>query len=241
MVGTKRVLAMAQPTEQATPHKLQRLHAAFVRDDGTILLQIHGKPVNEAKTQPCTLEIPPPKRTTQQKETVARRVEVPSSALHLGWDAAPLTATKVHPLPIGPVMIFKPIETYVWPDLKFTEGRAEEIRLVQRLGSVGQWEILHLRAQPTAAQARFTIFEVRKTMVLINHHTNSALMPFTLTEDAITDVSPSANKAALFVAPRRRDPMYFTGREIAEACDTIWTGIKALGRTIGLAKKETSP
>jgi len=239
MVGTKRVLAMSQPTEQATPHQLQRLHAAFRRDDGTILLQIHGKPVNEAKTQPCTLEIPPPKRTTQ-KETVARRVEVPSSALHLGWDTNAVIATNLHPIPIGTVMTITAKEVYVWNDIALTEGRAEEIRLVQRLGTVNQWELLHLRAQPTAAQARFTIYEVRPTMVPVNHRAALALMPFALAEDVMTNVSVGPAYVTSFVAV----PVAIVGIlgvPVFGVCDLLWKGTKSAGRAIGLGEKDSLP
>ena len=239
MVGTKRVIAMSQPTEQATPHQLQRLQAAFVRDDGTILLQIQGKPVKEAKTQPCTLEIPPPKRLSQTN-AIARRVEVPTSALHLGWDTALLTATNVHTLPIGPVMTIKAKDTYVWDAIAMTEGRAEEIRLVQRLGTVNQWEILLLRAHPTAAQARFTIFEVRPTMVPVNNRAALALLPFAMAEDVVTNVSVGPASAAAFVAV----PVAIVGIigvPVVATCKLLWKGTKSLGQSIGLVEKETAP
>lgn len=242
MVGTKRVLAMAQPTEQPTPHQLQRLHAAFVRDDGTILLQIQGKPVNEAKPQPCTLELPAPKRPAQAN-AVARRVEVPSSALRLGWDDAAVSGTNVHPLPVGPIMTIKANEAYVWSAIALTEGRAEEIRLVQRLGTVSQWEILHLRAQPAAAQARFTVFEVRPTMVPVNHRAALALMPFALAEDAMTNVgSPVAKAGAI---PAVGAALLYTGYlPVAAAmwtCKQLWNGTKTVGRAIGLAEDQSPP
>lgn len=239
MVGTKRVLAMAQPTEQATPHQLQRLQAAFVRDDGTLLLQIHGKPVKEAKTQPCTLEIPPPKRPARAN-ALARRVEVPSSALRLGWDTNAVTATNLHPLPIGPVLTIKAKDAYVWDALAPTAGRDEEIRLVQRLGTVSQWEILHLRAKPTAAQARFTIYEVRPTMIPVGHRAALALLPFALAEDAMTNVSTTPATAAAFVAI----PVaiyHAAGIPIFAVCDFLWDGTKTLGRAIGLVETETAP
>lgn len=239
MVGTKRVLAMAQPTEKATPHRLQRLHAAFRCDDGTLLLHIHGKPVNEAKTQPCTLEIPPPKRPAQ-KDALAHRVEVPSSALRLGWNTNAATTTNLHPLPIGPVMTIKANEVYVWNTIELTEGRAEEIRLVQRLGTVSQWEILHLRAHPTAAQAQFTIYEVRPTMVPVGHRAALALLPFALAEDAMTNASTTPATAAAFVAI----PVaiyHAAGIPIFAVCDFLWAGTKSVGRAIGLVDKESSP
>ncbi|MEQ2009425.1 MAG: hypothetical protein ABMA26_21805 [Limisphaerales bacterium] len=239
MVGTKRVIAMSQPSEQATPHQLQRLHAAFVRDDGTILLQIHGKPVKEAKTQPCTLEIPPPKRPSQIN-ALARRVEVPTSALHLGWDAALLTATNVHPLPIGPVMTIQAEDAYVWDAITLPEGRAQEIRLVQRLGTVSQWEILLLRAQPTAAQARFTIFEVRPTMVPVNNRAALALMPFALAEDVMTNVGTPVAKAA-FIPAVGIAIFYGSWASLNAACEILLEGTKSLGRAIGLVKEESSP
>lgn len=239
MLGTKRVLAMAQPTEQATPHQLQRLHAAFVRDDGTLLLQIHGKPVKAAKTQPCTLEIPPPKRTTHTN-TLARRVEVPSSALRLGWDTNAVLATHAHPLPIGPVLTIKAGETYDWDALAPTAGRDEEIRLVQRLGTVSQWEILHLRAQPTVAQARFTIYEVRPTMVPVGHRAALALMPFALAEDAMTNVGAPVAKVGFI--PAIGAAIYYGGWwPLNTACTFLWDGTKALGQAIGLGDKESSP
>lgn len=242
MVGTKRVLAMAQPTEQATPHQLQRLHAAFVRDDGTLLLQIHGKPVNESKTQPCTLEIPPPKRTSHTN-TLARRVEVPSSALRLGWDTNAVSATNLHALPIGPILTIKATETYVWSAIELTEGRAEEIRLVQRLGTLSQWEILHLRAQPTAAQARFTIYEVRPTMVPVNHRAALALMPFALAEDVMTNVgSPVGTAGAI---PAIGAALIYTGylpvAVVLWTCEQFGKGAKAVGRAVGLVEPESAP
>jgi hypothetical protein len=242
MVGTKRVLAMSQPTEQATPHQLQRLQAAFVCDDGTLLLQIHGKPVNEPKTQPCTLEIPPPKRPAQSN-AVARRVEVPSSALRLGWDTNAVVATNFHPLPIGPVLIIKAKDAYVWNAIELTEGRGEEIRLVQRLGTVNQWEILHLRAQPTAAQARFTIYEVRPTMVPVNHRAALALMPFALAEDVMTNVgSPVGTVGAI---PAVGAALVYTGYlPVATAlwvCEQLGKGAKAVGRAVGLIEPDNSP
>lgn len=239
MVGTKRVLAMAQPTEQATPHQLQRLHAAFLRDDGTLLLQIHGKPVKEPKTQPCTLEIPPLKRLAQTN-ALARRVEVPSSALRLGWDTNATTTANHHPLPIGPVMTIKATEAYVWSSIELTAGRDEEIRLVQRLGTVSQWEILHLRAHPTAAQARFTIYEVRPTMVPVGHRAALALLPFALAEDAMTNVSTTPATAAAFVAV----PVaiyHAAGIPIFAVCEGLWKGTKAIGRAVGLVEKGSSP
>ena len=137
MVGTKRVLAMAQPTEQAAPHRLQRLQAAFLRDDGTLLLQIQGKPVNEAMTQRCTLEIPPPKRPAPP-HTLASRIEVPGSALRMGWDKNVLASPNHREVSIGPVLIIQANEAYVWDALAPTAGRDEEIRLVQRLGDAAK-------------------------------------------------------------------------------------------------------
>jgi len=239
MVGTKRVLAMAQPTEQATPHQLQRIHAAFVRDDGSLLLQIHGKPVNEAKTQPCTLEIPPPQRPPQQN-ALARRVEVPSSALRLGWDTNAVIATNLHPLPIGPVMTIKANEAYAWHTIALTEGRAEEIRLVQRLGTVSQWEILHLRAQPTAAQAQFTIYEVRPTMIPVNNRAALAFLPFALAEDVATNVSVGPAYAGAIVAVPVAI-VYTAGLPVVGVCKGLYEGSKAIGRAIGLLEKETAP
>ncbi len=199
MVGTKRVLAMSQPTTQPTPHQLQRLHAAFRRDDGTILLQIHAQPVNEAKLQPCTLEILPPEPPFPANP-LARRIEVPTSALRLGWDETAPIGTKLQPIPIGPGLTIPAKEVYVWDALAPTDGHDEEIRLVQRLGTVSQWEILHLRAHPTAAQARFTIYEVRPTMVPVSHRAALALMPFALAEEVLTKVgTPVGNTGAMFI------------------------------------------
>lgn len=239
MVGTKRVLAMAQPTEQATPHQLQRLQAAFVRDDGTLLLQIHGKPVKEAKTQPCTLEIPPPKRPARAN-ALARRVEVPSSALRLGWDTNAVTATNLHPLPIGPVLTIKAKDAYVWDALAPTAGRDEEIRLVQRLGTVSQWEILHLRAKPTAAQARFTIYEVRPTMIPVNNRAALAFMPFALAEDVMTNVGTPVATAG-FLPAVGAAIYYGAWWPLNTACTFLWDGTKTLGRAVGLVEEETAP
>lgn len=239
MLGTKRVLAMAKPTEQATPHQLQRLHAAFVRDDGTLLLQIHGKPVNEAKTQPCTLELPPPKRPVQAN-VLAHRVEVASSALRLGWDTNAVTATNLHAVPIGTVLTIKANETYDWNTLTLTDGRADEIRLVQRLGTVSQWEILHLRAHPTAAHARFTIYEVRPTMVPAGHRATLALMPFALAEDVMANVGSSVGMAAII--PAIGAALYYGSYgSLVYACGILCEGTKTVGRAIGLVEKESSP
>ncbi|NBR87219.1 MAG: hypothetical protein EBS84_17165 [Proteobacteria bacterium] len=239
MAGTKRLLAMSQPTEQAAPHQLQRLQAAFLRDDGTLLLQIQGKPVNAAKTQPCTLEIPPPKPSSPT-DALARRVEVPSSALHLGWDA---TLTNAHPLPIGPVMTLKAKEVYDWNRLTLTEGQTEEIRLVQRLDSVNQWELLLLRAQPKPTQNRFTIFEVRPTMVPVGHRALLVLMPFALAEDALTNVGAPVGTAG--AVPAVGAALYFTGSlpvvAVVVTCQFLWKGTKAVGQAIGLVEKESTP
>ncbi len=242
MVGTRRVLAMARPTEQPAPHQLQRLHAAFVRDDGTIVLQIQGKPVNAATSQPCTLELPAPARPAHVP-SVARRIGVPSSALRLGWDDAAISGTNGHPLPVGPVMTIVANETYLWDAIALTEGRAEEIRLVQRLGTVSQWEILHLRAQPTAAQTRFTVFEVRPTMVPVNHRAVLALMPFALAEDAMTNVgSPVAKAGAI---PAVGAVLFYTGFLPVTAavwtCELLWKGAKAAGRGIGMGGDQSPP
>ena len=239
MVGTKRILAMSEPTEKAVVQPVQRLQAAYLRDDGTIVLHIYGKPVNSAKTLPCTLLIPPVGRPTKA-QTLARRVEVPTSALQLGWDETAGTATNLHPLPIGPVMIIKPKEAYVWDAITLTEGRAEEIRLVQRLGTVSQWEILLLRAQPTAAQSRFTIFEVRPTMVPVNHRAILALMPFAVAEDVVTNVSvPAAIIGGIVAIPVGL--VCSVGVNVTLVCNLLWEGTKAVGRAVGLVEKESSP
>lgn len=239
MVGTKRVLAMAETTERPVAHQLQRLHRAFIRDDGTILLQIHGKPVKEAKIQPCTLELPPPKPTSPA-DTLARRIEVPSSALRLGWDTNAVLGTRLHPLPIGHVLTIKAREAYVWDALELTGGRDEEIRLVQRLGTVSQWEILHLRAHPTAAQARFTIYEVRPTMVPVNHRAALALLPFAVAEDVATNVTVGPATLAAVVAV----PVAIAGTvgvPVVGTCKLLWNGTKAVGRAIGLVEKDSPP
>lgn len=239
MVGAKRVLAMAAPTEKAVPHQMQRLQAAFVRDDGTLLLHIQARLINTNKTLPCTLVIPPVGRPTKA-QALARRVEVPTAALQLGRDETAATQTNLHPLPLGPELILQPKQTYVWDNLAPAEGREEELRLVHRLGTVSQWEILLLRAHPTATQSRFTIFEVRPTMVPVDNRAMLALMPLALAEDVVTNVSTGpAIVAAIVAAPV--GVCYYVGIPVFLVCSGLWEGTKYVGRAIGLVEKESVP
>ncbi len=239
MVATKHALAHAEPTTRPVASEMHRLHGAWKRADGSLLLHIHAKPLKASQAAPCTLEIPAPARLAKPNQ-IARRVEVSTAALRLGWDEIAGGATNLHALPLGPVMTFTPKESYDWGRVELPADRVEEIRLVHRPGSVSQWEILHVREQPAAGQARFTIYEVRPTMVPVNNSAKLAFVPFAVTEDVLTNVTIGPAVVATVVAVPVA-LIYAGGLPVKAVCELLWGGTKAIGRGFGLVEKDGSP
>ncbi len=180
--ATNHVVRLSQPHTQPVTHQVQRLDAAFVADDGRLLLRAAGQLGGESATTTLTVALPSVHGTAK---TVAQRVIVPAAVVRAGWGPVTQGATPLKAVPVGPPLVLAATSTYEWDWLRPTAGRGREVRLVRRMGAVERWEVLHLSVDAATGECRFTVFEVQPTQVAVRYPTTLVLLPLAMASDVV--------------------------------------------------------
>ncbi len=236
MVGTKRVLAMSQPTQKPVAHRVERIDAVTIREDGSLVVMLHGRLSNsgDGAPEPCTLLLPAV-ALTNKTESVARRIVVSNASLIAGWDNADPASPGSRSVPLGPTLSFAANESYNWSRLQLLAGQNEEVRLVKRPGSVGPWEILVTKVGAELGSCRFTVYEVRPQMVAASNRAALALLPVAVAEDLVANTGRPTGAVASVVGL----PLLAVAVAPVGVVKLLFEGAKRVGQALGLAKEES--
>lgn len=180
--ATRHVVRLSQPHAVPVAHQVQTLNAAFEGADGRLWLQISGRFAGTQNAIPMTVVLPP---LGHASRPIVQRVVVPVSVVQAGQAAASADTSQWKPIPIGPPLVFKGANTYDWDRLLHAAGSNREVRLVHRPGTVGEWELLHLAADPANQMVTYTVFEVKPQQSQVRHRAALALLPLAMASDVV--------------------------------------------------------
>lgn len=188
-----------QPQVRLIAHQVTRLESAGLTAEGDLILHATGRLAGERKEAALQITLP---RWSHADHSPAQRITLPATAVQ----ADPANDRPTRPVPVGPPLVFKGGSTYEWHRLRPTAAHAEEVQLVQRLGAIQKWEVLHLKADAAAEQFRFTVFEVQPIRTLVRSPGALALVPAAMAYDAVDNAAAVTSVGAvvglgLFGAP----------------------------------------
>ena len=182
---TQRVVQLSRPHQEAVPHTVERLDAAYVTPEGRLHVRALGRLAGEAQLRGLTIQVAKP---MQQRAQLAERLVVAADSVRAGW-TPPSEAARA--ITVGAPIVFRGNESYDWDRLQAAAGEAERVHLIRRANSAVSWEILHVNAQSKVA---FTIYEMQPASVTVQRPAYALAVPFAAAADVL-------NGTAATVAP----------------------------------------
>ena len=182
---TQRVVQLSRPHQEAVPHTVERLDAAYVTPEGRLHVRAQGRLAGDTQLRELTIQVAKP---MPERAQLAERIVVAADSVRAGWTPPGEGARTIA---VGAPLVFRGNDSYNWDRLQAAEGETEQVHLIRRANSAVSWEILHVNAQSKVA---FRIYEMQPASVTVKRPTYALLVPFA----AATDV---LNGTAATVAP----------------------------------------